>query len=118
MGVVNVTPDSFSDGGRAWSRDDAVALGVRLAAEGADLLAIGSESSRPGAEPVPVEEELRRVVPVVAALSGQVEVPISVDTTKAEVARQAMEVGAAVINDIRGLGGDLDLLQVAAEAGA
>src|SRR5512135_3549409 len=118
MGIVNVTPDSFSDGGRAWTRDDAVAQALRLVDEGADLLDIGGESSRPGAEPVAAEEELRRVVPVVEALAPRVGAPISVDTTKAEVARRALEAGAAIINDIRALGGDPALPRLAAEARA
>jgi dihydropteroate synthase len=118
MGIVNVTPDSFSDGGRAWTRDDAVAQALRLVDEGADLLDIGGESSRPGAEPVAAEEELRRVVPVVEALAPRVGAPISVDTTKAEVARRALEAGAAIINDIRALGGDPALPRFAAEARA
>jgi dihydropteroate synthase len=118
MGIVNVTPDSFSDGGRVWTCDDAVALALRLVDEGADLLDIGGESSRPGAEPVGVEEELRRVVPVVEALAPRVRVPISVDTTKAEVARRVLEAGAAIINDIRALGGDPALPRFAAEARA
>src|SRR5437016_11213884 len=103
MGIVNVTPDSFSDGGRAGTLDEAVAHAERLVAEGADLLDIGGESSRPGAGPVLLEEELRRVIPVVEALSARVAVPISVDTTKAEVARQALRAGAAIVNDIAGL---------------
>src|SRR4051812_39059024 len=84
MGVVNVPPDSFSDGGRAATLDRAVAHAEQLVADGADLLDVGGESSRPGADPVPLEEELRRVVPVVEALAARVAVPISVDTTKAE----------------------------------
>jgi dihydropteroate synthase len=118
MGIVNVTPDSFSDGGRVWTCDDAVAHALRLVDEGADLLDIGGESSRPGAEPVGVEEELRRVVPVIEALAPRVRVPISVDTTKAEVARRVLEAGAAIINDIRALGGDPALPRFAAEARA
>jgi dihydropteroate synthase len=118
MGIVNVTPDSFSDGGRAWTRDDAVAQALRLVDEGADLLDIGGESSRPGAEPVSAEEELRRVVPVVEALAPRVGAPISVDTTKAAVARRALEAGAAIINDIRALDGDPALPRLAAEARA
>ena len=89
MGIVNVTPDSFSDGGRFADTDAAIEHGLRLVAEGADILDIGGESSRPGAEPVPLDEELARVVPVVAAWPARIDVPISVDTTKAEVARQA-----------------------------
>jgi dihydropteroate synthase len=118
MGIVNVTPDSFSDGGRAATLESAVAHGLRLVDEGADLLDIGGESSRPGAEPVPVEEELRRVIPVIESLARQVTVPISVDTTKAEVARRALEAGAVIINDIRALGGDPALPRLAAEARA
>jgi dihydropteroate synthase len=117
MGIVNVTPDSFSDGGRSLAFEDAVALGERLVADGADLLDIGGESSRPGAEVVPVGEELARVIPVIEALAGRVTVPISVDTTKPEVARRALEVGASIINDIRGLD-DLDLASIVAESGA
>src|SRR5215213_8130332 len=89
MGVVNVTPDSFSDGGRAWAFHDAIAHALRLVEEGADLIDIGGESSRPGAQPVPLDEELRRVIPVVEALALRTTVPISVDTTKAEVAQRA-----------------------------
>ena len=117
MGIVNVTPDSFSDGGKSLAFADAIATAERLVAEGADLLDVGGESSRPGAEPVPVGEEIRRVVPVVAALAGRVGVPISVDTTKPEVARLALEAGAAILNDIRGLD-DPELLAIAAESGA
>src|SRR5689334_2357069 len=90
MGIVNVTPDSFSDGGRTRATEDAVAHALRLVDEGADLLDIGGESSRPGAAPVPLDEELRRVLPVVEALAPRVGVPLSVDTTKAEVARRAI----------------------------
>jgi len=118
MGIVNVTPDSFSDGGLAGTLEGAVAHAMHLIAEGADLLDLGGESSRPGAEPVPLDEELRRVIPVVEALTPLVTVPISVDTTKAEVARQALRAGASIINDIRGLDGDPDLSRLVAEAGA
>jgi dihydropteroate synthase len=117
MGIVNVTPDSFSDGGRSLALDDAIATAGRLVAEGADLLDIGGESSRPGADVVSVEEEIRRVIPVIRALAGRVGVPISVDTTKPEVARLALEAGATILNDIRGLD-DPDLLALAAKAGA
>ena len=117
MGIVNVTPDSFSDGGRSFAFDDAIATAERLVAEGADLLDVGGESSRPGADVVDEEEEARRVVPVVRALAGRVGVPISIDTTKPKVARLALEAGAAVVNDIRGLD-DPELLAVAAGSGA
>jgi len=118
MGIVNVTPDSFSDGGRTARLEDAVNHGVRLVEEGADLLDIGGESSRPGAEPVSLEEELRRVIPVVEALASRVTVPISVDTTKAEVARRALDAGAAIVNDITALGSDPELARVVVESGA
>jgi dihydropteroate synthase len=106
LGIVNVTPDSFSDGGRFGDTDAAVALALRLVEQGADLLDIGGESTRPGSQPVAVEEELSRVLPVVRRLAGQTAVPLSVDTSKAEVARQALEAGAHIINDITALRGD------------
>ncbi len=99
LGIVNATPDSFSDGGQY----DPVAHAVQLIADGADLLDIGGESTRPGSQPVPVEEELRRVIPVVRELAKQTRTPISVDTSKAEVARQAIDAGAVIINDVTGL---------------
>jgi dihydropteroate synthase len=117
MGVVNVTPDSFSDGGRFFDAAAAVSQGERMAAEGADIIDIGGESTRPFSEPVAVEEEIRRVVPVIAALAARVRIPISVDTTKAVVARRALEAGAAMINDISALRFDPDLAGVAAECG-
>ena len=104
MGVVNVTPDSFSDGGRYLSQDAAVAHALRLVEEGADIIDIGGESSRPGARPVPTDEELERVVPVVSALARQ-SVRVSVDTTKPEVMVQAIAAGASMINDINALTG-------------
>src|SRR5947209_12598132 len=109
MGIVNVAPDSFSDGGRFADVSAAVAHGLDLVNQGADLLDVGGESTRPGAEPVPLEEELRRVVPVVRELASRAGVPISVDTSKAEVARQALEAGAHVINDVTALGGDPEM---------
>jgi len=117
MGVLNVTPDSFSDGGRFYDAAAAVAQGERLAAEGADIIDIGGESTRPFSEPVAIEEEIRRVVPVVAALAARIRVPISVDTTKAAVARRTLEAGAAMINDISALRFDPDLAGVGAEFG-
>ena len=117
MGVVNVTPDSFSDGGRFFDAAAAVSQGERMAAEGADIIDIGGESTRPFSEPVAAEEEIRRVVPVIAALAARVRVPISVDTTKAAVARRALEAGAAMVNDISALRFDPDLAGVAAEFG-
>lgn len=103
MGILNVTPDSFSDGGLYFDKEDAVAYGEALAAAGADIIDIGGESSRPFSEPVPVEEEIRRVVPVIEELTRRLSVPISIDTTKAQVARQALEAGAVMVNDIGAL---------------
>ena len=103
MGIVNVTPDSFSDGGAHDTTDAAVAHALRLVEEGADLLDIGGESTRPGAAEVEVEEELRRVVPVIERLAAQVAVPISIDTSKPEVMRAAVQAGVGVINDVYGL---------------
>lgn len=100
MGVVNVTPDSFSDGGMFDDANAAVAHGMRLAADGADILDVGGESTRPGADEVPVDEELARVVPVVRGLAARATVPVSIDTRRAEVARAALEVGARIVNDV------------------
>ncbi len=118
MGIVNATPDSFSDGGRFLDPALAVAHALRLAEEGADLVDLGGESTRPGAPPVPEDEELRRVVPVVEALRARgFALPISVDTTKAAVARAALAAGADLVNDVSGLA-DPALARVVAEAGA
>ncbi|UNK41383.1 dihydropteroate synthase [Luteimonas sp. S4-F44] len=103
MGIVNVTPDSFSDGGAYATTEAAIAHGLRLAEAGADVLDIGGESTRPGADEVPLEEELRRVLPVVEALVAQTALPISIDTSKPEVMRAAVEAGAGLINDVYGL---------------
>ena len=115
MGVINVTPDSFSDGGRFLEPAAAVARGEQLAEEGADIIDVGGESTRPYSNPVPAEEEIRRVVPVIAALAARVAVPISIDTTKSRVARRALEAGAALVNDISGLTVDPGIAGVAAE---
>ena len=117
MGVVNVTPDSFFDGGRYASTDDAVRHGLRLVEEGADLLDIGGESTRPGSAPVPVREELRRVLPVLRSLRARSHVPLSVDTSKPEVAREALRNGAGLVNDVSGLG-DRRMREVVRRAGA
>ncbi len=117
MGVVNVTPDSFSDGGRFFEPAAAVEHGLRLATEGAGMLDVGGQSTRPGAVPVAAEEELRRVLPVVVALSGQTNVPISIDTSRATVAAECLAAGAEVINDITALSADGHLLALAAESG-
>ncbi len=103
VGIVNVTPDSFSDGGEHASADAAVTHGLQLAGEGADALDIGGESTRPGADEVPVEEELRRVIPVVERLARETSLPISIDTSKPEVMRAAVAAGAGMINDVRAL---------------
>ncbi len=112
MGIVNVTPDSFSDGGRFLAADRAIAHAQRLVAEGADLLDIGGESTRPYSEPVPEDEELRRVLPVVQEVCRTLDVPVSVDTTKAGVAEACLAAGAEIVNDIRGLAHDPDMLNV------
>ena len=106
MGVLNVTPDSFSDGGIFMARDNAVAHARRMAEEGADLIDVGGESTRPGAQPVSVQEELDRVLPVIEALRDTFSVPISIDTSKPEVMRAAVASGAGFINDVRALGND------------
>jgi dihydropteroate synthase len=113
MGIVNATPDSFSDGGRFLDTDAAVAQALRLAEQGADLLDIGGESTRPGAHPVSLEEELSRVLPIIRCLAAQTTLPLSVDTSKAEIARQALEAGAHIINDITALQGDPAMPEVA-----
>ncbi|HEX8719728.1 MAG TPA: dihydropteroate synthase [Pyrinomonadaceae bacterium] len=118
MGVLNVTPDSFSDGGRFFDRAAALEHAGRMVAEGADILDVGGESTRPGSADVDAEEEARRVVPVVRALAGLVPVPVSVDTTKARVARAALEAGAEIVNDISGLRFEPALADEAARAGA
>ena len=118
MGVVNVTPDSFSDGGQFLDPSSAVAHGLELVAAGADLLDVGGESTRPGADPVDEAEELRRVVPVIQALAAETPVPISIDTTKSAVATAALEAGASVVNDVSAGRHDPETLAVAADAGA
>jgi dihydropteroate synthase len=115
MGVLNVTPDSFSDGGRFFSPSDAIVQGRGLHREGAALVDVGGESTRPGAEPVSADEELRRIVPVLEEIR---DVPVSVDTYKAEVARRALELGAEMVNDVTALRGDPELAGVVAESGA
>lgn len=114
MGVVNITPDSFSDGGRFFDHQAALDQARALAAAGADILDIGGESTRPAADPVPLEEELRRVVPVIDALSRELDLPISIDTYKAPVARAALEAGAFLINDISALRFDPEMAPLAA----
>ena len=118
MGILNVTPDSFSDGGSFADTAAAVEHGLRMAAEGADLIDVGGESTRPGAEAVSVDTELSRVIPVIAQLAGSLRIPISIDTSKAEVAFQAIEAGASIINDVTALRGDPQTASVVARSGA
>jgi dihydropteroate synthase len=118
MGILNATPDSFSDGGQFFAPQAAVDRALQMVAEGADILDIGGESTRPGSETISAAEELRRVMPVISALKSHVLQPISIDTSKAEVAREAMAAGAEIINDVTALGGDPDMLQVAIESQA
>jgi len=118
MGILNITPDSFADGGAHFDADRAIDAGVRMVADGADILDVGGESTRPGAEPLPEAEELRRVLPVIERLATRVDVPISIDTYKASVAREAIARGASIVNDVSGLLYDPALGRVAAETGA
>lgn len=118
MGIVNVTPDSFSDGGAFLDPEAACAHGLALVAEGAEILDIGGESTRPGSEGVSAEEETRRVLPVIEALRRATEIPISIDTSKASVARAALDAGANIINDVTGLHGDPEMISLAAESRA
>ena len=115
MGIVNVTPDSFSDGGVNFRAEDAIATARRMVAEGVAIVDVGGESTRPGSDPVPVDEELRRVVPVLEALAG--ELPVSIDTAKAEVAKRAIGLGAELVNDVTALRGDPALAGIVAESG-
>jgi dihydropteroate synthase len=118
MGILNVTPDSFSDGGRYGTVEAAVARAEQMVAEGADLVDIGGESTRPGHVPISVDEELRRVMPVVERVVESIDLPISIDTTKPEVARRALAAGARIVNDQWGLQGDPSMAEAVAEAGA
>jgi dihydropteroate synthase len=118
MGVVNVTPDSFSDGGLCFDTDAAIAHGIALRDDGAAVLDVGGESTRPGASPVAAEEEAARVVPVVRALASGSSVPVSIDTSKASVAARALEAGATIVNDVSAGRNDPDMLRVVADAGA
>src|SRR5436309_3634315 len=106
MGVLNVTPDSFSDGGEFFATDAAIAGGIKMALEGADIIDVGGESTRPGAEPVSVKEELQRVVPVIEKLSAKINISISIDTSKPEVASTALEAVASMLNEHRAVRGD------------
>ena len=115
MGVLNVTPDSFSDGGKFFALEKAIEHGAKMAAEGADVIDVGGESTRPGAEPVGAQEELRRVIPVIEKLRAKIDVPISIDTSIADVACAAIQAGASIVNDVTGGRGDEGMLPVIAE---
>ncbi len=115
IGVLNVTPDSFSDGREFFTQDKAIERGLVLAREGAHIIDVGGESTRPGSEPVVLEEELRRVIPVIENLRAKVDVPLSIDTSKAEVARAAIEAGASIVNDVTGGRGDQCMLPLIAQ---
>jgi dihydropteroate synthase len=118
MGILNVTPDSFSDGGTHSTVETGVAYGLELVRQGAAILDIGGESTRPGATPVPLDEELRRVVPVIEALAKHTSVPLSIDTYKAETARRCLAAGAQIVNDITAMSGDSAMAAVVKEFGA
>ncbi|MFN3134793.1 MAG: dihydropteroate synthase [Candidatus Kryptonium sp.] len=118
MGILNVTPDSFSDGGRYFTVDSAVEHAMKMIEDGADIIDVGGESTRPGSEPVPLEEELRRVIPVIKEIVKRADVPISIDTYKSEVARQALDNGAVIVNDISGLRFDEKMVEVIAQYNA
>src|SRR5213082_1502368 len=113
MGVLNVTPDSFSDGGEFFATDAAVARGIQIAEEGADIIDIGGESTRPGAEPVSAKEELKRVLPVIEELRAKIDISVSIDTSKSEVASAALDAGASIINDVTAGRGDEKMLPLA-----
>jgi dihydropteroate synthase len=115
MGVLNVTPDSFSDGGEFLAADKATERGLQMAAEGAHIIDVGGESTHPGSEPIAVEEELRRVIPVIKNLRQKLDIPISIDTSKADVARAAIEAGASIVNDVTGGQGDDQMLSLIAQ---
>jgi dihydropteroate synthase len=117
MGILNVTPDSFSDGGRFFDTQEAIEHGLAMARDGADIIDIGGESTRPFSEAVSAGEEMDRVLPVIQALVGEIKVPISIDSLKAEVVREALRIGASMINDVSALRHDPEMISVAAEAG-
>ena len=118
MGIVNLTPDSFSDGGQHAGSNEAIAHALRLVEEGAGILDIGGESTRPFSEPVSLDEELQRTIPVIKKLASRTDVPISIDTSKSAVAKAALDAGAEIINDITGLTGDPHMVDVAQQSGA
>jgi dihydropteroate synthase len=115
MGILNVTPDSFSDGGKFFSVDDAVKQAIRMEKEGADIIDIGGESTRPGSDPISIDVELNRVLPVIEAVKKKVKIPISIDTYRSRVAKEALGLGCSMVNDISALRGDKDLVKTVAE---
>jgi dihydropteroate synthase len=115
MGVLNVTPDSFSDGGLYFDISAAIEKAHRIAEEGADIIDIGGESTRPGSEQITIEEELKRIIPVIEALAGEISIPISIDTYKSEIARRALDAGASIVNDISGLRFDPKMPEVVSQ---
>lgn len=115
MGILNVTPDSFSDGGKFFKLEQAIKQGIKMADEGADIIDVGGESTRPGSEPVPIEEELRRVIPLIEKLTKEIEAPISIDTYKSRVAKAALDSGASMVNDISSLRFDPEMKNLLAE---
>ncbi len=115
MGILNVTPDSFSDGGKYFNIEEAVKRGLKLAEDGADFIDVGGESTRPGSEPVPIEEEIRRVIPVIKELSKKMDIPISIDTYKSETAEAALQAGAVIVNDISAMTYDVKMASAAAK---
>ena len=117
MGVLNVTPDSFSDGNEFFDCDAAVERGIQIASEGADMIDLGGESTRPGAEPVSAQEELKRIIPVIEKLATKIDIPISIDTSKSEVAKAALDAGASIINDVTAGRADERMLPLAATRG-
>lgn len=117
MGILNVTPDSFTDGGRYFDKDSAIEHGIRMVEDGADIIDVGGESTRPGSDPVPYEEEIRRTIPVIEAIAKKVNVPIAIDTYKADVAERALDAGASIVNDVSGLRFDPDMPKVSARYG-
>lgn len=115
MGILNVTPDSFSDGGRYFDKASAIRRAYEMVEEGADIIDVGGESTRPGSEPVPLQEEIDRTIPVIEEISKKIKVPVSIDTYKAEVARRALDAGASIVNDISGLRFDPEMPKVVSQ---
>jgi dihydropteroate synthase len=118
MGILNVTPDSFSDGGRFFSIDDALDHAIRMEKEGADIIDIGGESTRPGATSISLEEEIERVIPIIEELKKKIKIPLSIDTYKSKVAKMALDLGAIMVNDITALNGDKKLVRVVGDYNA